>query len=236
MKKVKTNKEVTYIKGRVLPIILIVLCLIFVATYFGTYIAGPGGFSVSGWDALSAVFNYPVIEKLGIETDSLYFTTFVAPSDILTRSWTGIADLLEFMSRYMMILALFISLINIIMNLVSFAKAAIKGRLTTKMHTNSGSLIVNSVLGALAIPAFQPDAPLPFIQGNIDFILFRTHYTMGMFFVAALFLGIVLFTLPYIVRAVLKASGKTHLLETVPVTKKGTPAVAAAVEPEAELE
>ncbi len=235
MKKVKINKEITYIKGRVLPIVLIALCLVFVGTYFGTYIAGPGDFSVTGWDALSAAFNYPIIEKLGIETDSLYYTSFVAPSDILTRNWTGIGDLLEFMSRYMMILALFISLINIIMNLVSFIKAAIKSRLTTKMHTNSGSLIVNSILGALAIPAFQPDAPLPFIQGNIDFILFRTHYTMGMFFVAALLLGIVMFTLPYIVKGILKATGKTNLLETVTVDNKSKKVPAVPAEPEPEL-
>ncbi|NCA67276.1 MAG: hypothetical protein EOM87_04340 [Clostridia bacterium] len=138
----------------------------------------------------------------------------------MTRRWTGIADLLEFMSRYMMILALLISLINIAMNLVTFIKAIFKGRITTKMHTNSGSLIVNSVLGALAIPAFQPDAPLPFIQGNIDFILFRTHYTMGMFFVGALFIGIIMFFLPYIWKAVAKACGKTQLLETVAIEAK----------------
>ncbi len=220
MRKVKAVKEVTYIKGRILPIVLIVLCLAFVGTYFGTYIAGPGGFSVTGWDALSAVFNYPLIQKLGIKTDSLYYATFVLPSDILARKWAGIGDLLEFMSRYLMILALFISLINIAANLVSFTKAAVKGRLTTKMHTNSGSLIVNSMLGALAIPAFQPDAPLPFIQGNIDFILFRTHYTMGLFFVAALLLGIVMFVLPYIVKAILKAAGKTELLMTVKADSK----------------
>ncbi len=225
----KDNKEVTYIKGRLLPVILIVLCLLFVATYFGTYVAGPDGFSVTGWDALSAPFNYPIIEKLGIETDSIYYTTFVEPSDVLSRSWTGVGDLLEFMSRYMMVLALIISLVNIAMNLIAFTKAAISGKITTKMHTNSGSLIVNSVLGALAIPAFQPGAPLPFLQGNIDFILFRTHYTMGMFFVGALVLGIVLFFLPYIWKAVLKASGKTHLLETVVIEKKSAKKVEAEV-------
>lgn len=208
----KSKKPTIYIKSRLLPLILIVLSVLFVGTYFGTYIAGPSDFSVTAWDALSAVFSYPIVEKLNIDIPSTYYDTFVAPSDILSRSWTGPQDLLEFMSRYMMILALFISLINILCNLLSFIKAFFTGKTTTKMHTNSGSLIVNSILGALAIPAFQPVPNPNFIQSNLEFILFRTHYTMGLFFVGALFIGIIMFFLPYIWKFTLKKRGKTNKL------------------------
>lgn len=216
------NKQLktVYIKGRVLPLILLILSLLFVATFFGTFISGPNGFSVTAWDAISGAFNYPIIEKLGIETDSLYYNTFVAPSDILTRQWTGISDLLEFMSRYVMILAFLVSIFNVICNVFMFIKSIIKGKTTTKMHTNSGSLIVNCVLGAGAIPAFQPNAPLPFIKGLLDLATFNLHYNMGLFFALALGLGIILFFLPYIWKFILKITGKNDKLETVIIDKQ----------------
>jgi len=209
------KKEYKYIKGRLLPFILLILSVLFVATYFGTFIAGPNNFSVTAWDAMSAAFQYPVIEKLNIDIDSTYYTSFVEPSDVLTRHWTGLSDLLEFMSRYLMILALFVSLFNILSNLFTFIKAFFKGRLSMKLNKNSGSLIINCILGSLAIPAFQPDAPLPLISGTIDFLLFKTHYVLGIFFIAAFIIGLVTFFLPYIWMFILKKRGKNDKIEKV---------------------
>lgn len=187
---------------------LLILSALFILTYFFPYITDNQGFDVTAWDAISAAFHYPVINKLGIDINSLYYTTFVEPSDVLSRKWTGVADLLEFMSRYMMILALIVSIYNIIANTVFLLKSLIKGEMRHKLNSNSGSLIINCILGSLAIPAFQPDAPLPIVKGTVDFLLFKTHYTMGAGFVAAFFIGVVIFITPYIWKFILSKRSK----------------------------